>query len=157
VAPDGRIWAGVNDQVWRYTDGKGWENFPHPVQFPLDGLRWGWIIDLLLDGNEAVWMTMVPCGGASCDAGWSITFWIHENEWLVVGENTNESLLLDVATGANDLTWGCFADGLYSVAAGEFIPVVEQLPAPCQVETDREGRVWLSLYGQSNLWYFDAP
>jgi hypothetical protein len=159
VSTDGRIWAGIDDEVWRYTQGEGWENFPHPVEFPLDedGMRWGWIIDLLLDGTDAVWMTMVPCGGASCDLGRIITFWVSEEEWLVIGDTKGEDVLPDVATGANDLTWGCFSNGLYSIAAGEFIPVVEDLPSRCQVEADKDGRVWLSLAGESTLWVFDAP
>jgi hypothetical protein len=124
VGSDGRIWAGVDDEVWRYTQGEGWANFPHPVEFPLDedGMRWGWIIDLLLDGTDALWMTMVPCGGASCDLGRGITFWLSEDEWLVVGNAIGDDVLPDVATGANNLTWGCYSNGLYSVASGEFIP-----------------------------------
>jgi hypothetical protein len=157
VGTDGRIWVGVDDQVWRYTNGQGWEQFPHPVQFPLESLRWGWIVDLLLDGTEAVWMTMMPCGGASCDLGTSITFWIHGDEWLVVGEDQSEEGLPNVARGANDLTWGCLADGLYSVADGEFIPVEENRPSHCQVQADHTGRIWLSLIGQPGLWVFDAP
>ena len=157
VGSDGRIWAGVDDQVWRYTLGDGWKMLPHPVQFPLEGLRWGWIFDLLLDGTDAVWMTMAPCGGASCDLGRSITFWIYEDEWLIVGDISDEEGMPDVALGANNLTWGCFANGLYTVAAGEFIPVDDDLPGVCQVQSDKEGRVWLALNGESTLWFFDAP
>lgn len=157
VCADGRIWAGVDDEVWRYTQGSGWKLLPHPVQFPIEGMRWGWIIDLLLDGTDAAWVTMVPCGGASCDSGQSITFWVSGEEWLVTGENTGENGLPDVALGGNDLTWGCFSNGLYQVAGGEFIPVDATLPGTCQVEADKTGRVWLAIEGESQLWVFDAP
>jgi hypothetical protein len=153
IGSDGNIWVGVDDDLWRYTLGEGWVLLPHPEIFPLEDLRWGWIFDLLLDGTDAVWMTMAACGGASCDVGRSITFWVSEDEWLIVGEDG----VPDVARGANDLTWGCFDNGLYAVAAGEFISVEDDLSSTCQVEADQSGRVWLSLAGESTLWYFDAP
>ncbi len=157
IGEDGRIWTGVDDEIWRYTQGSGWELLPHPVQFPIEGMRWGWIIDLVLDGKDAFWVTMVPCGGASCDSGQSITFWVSEEEWLVTGENNGENGLPDIASGANDLTWGCFAHGLYQVSGGMFIPVDETLSSPCQIEADKTGRVWLSIDGEPTLWFFDAP
>ena len=152
IDSDGQIWVGVDDDLWRYTSGEGWHKFSHPEHFPIDTMRWGWIYDILLDGTDAAWVSMVPCGGASCDTGQSITFWVSETEWLIIGENATP----DVALGLYDLTWGCFGNGLYAVAAGEFIPVAVDLPAVCQVEADTTGRVWLSLDGESSLWVFTA-
>jgi len=147
----GRIWVGVDGNLWRYTPGERWTLFPHPEPDPNWERRWGWIADVELGGEETAWVTMSPCGGASCDSGVFILFRVCNGTWTQVSEEG----LGDLAFDSSGEGWLCIGDGLYHVVEETVELVFEQDFFHCGVEVDPAGRVWLAIPGQPTLWLYD--
>jgi hypothetical protein len=144
----GRIWVGADDTLWRYTPRFGWYWFNAP-EFDSDwGSRWGYIAEIELGGWETVWVTMVPCGGASCQGELFLVYRVVNGEWNLVSKHGPGDLALD----ARGNGWLCVGNSLFSVEAKAVELVVDLSPFYCTVELDSDGRAWLALPGQATLW-----
>ncbi len=148
----GRIWAGVNGDLWRYTPGQGWIKFPHPPVDPAGQLRWGYITDITLDEAANPWVALQRCGGASCDTGQYALFHVVGDRWTYILEMQGDRAG-DLAFAWGE-AWLCADSGLYRIK-GETVQKIggEEL-AFCRVEADAAGRVWLALPGQTALWLY---
>jgi hypothetical protein len=149
----GRIWAGVDGSLWRYTLGEGWTEFPHPDPNPeWGGRRWGWIASIDLAPQGIPWVVMSPCGGASCDSGIFVLFRVKDGTWTEIAGQSWGGLAFDASGGA----WFCNNEGLHHVME----ETRELYPLPgegfCSVKTDPFGRLWLTVSDQPSLWVYDA-
>jgi ligand-binding sensor domain-containing protein len=149
----GRVWLGVRGELYRHTPGEGWITYPHP-EFPNSGnRRWGWLVDLELSAEGSIWVAMSPCGGASCDSGVFITFFVSDGVWTEISDKGPGDYALDEEGNG----WMCMADELFSVSQGQLDQVFQEESFRCTVELDQAGRVWLALRGQPTLWLYDPP
>jgi len=147
----GRIWVGVDETLWRYTPRWGWKKFSPPEIDPSWGARWGYIAEIELGGEDTVWVTLSPCGGASCDTGLFFLYRVTDGEWTLVSENGPGDLALDSEGNG----WLCAGNSLYSIADESVDLVADLSPFYCTVESDVNGRAWLAIPGQSMLWLYD--
>jgi len=67
----------------------------------------GQIVDITLGKNDTVWVTLTPCGGASCDEETFILFRVRNGTWNQV----SAAGLGDLAFDANDEGWLCAGTG----------------------------------------------
>ncbi len=149
VGENGAIWIGVDDALWRYTWRWGWKNFGAP-EFDIKwGSRWGYIAEIELGGDGSIWVTFAPCGGASCDTGVFILFRMIDGEWTLISEDGPG----DLALSPNGDGWLCAGSRLYIISGEEVEELADLSPFYCAVETDSLGRAWLSLPGQTSLWF----
>jgi hypothetical protein len=153
IDSSGRIWMGVDADLIRYTPGEGWENLGHPEFNPEWGVRWGRVSDLALGMDGTAWLSLSPCGGASCDTGLSILFALRDGEWNYVSDRGPFDLTLDDSGDG----WLCAADGFYRIDGVSVESVYQQEVFHCELDADSTGQIWLSLSGQSSFWLFVAP
>ncbi len=149
----GRVWAGVNGELWRYTPGQSWKMFPHPPVDPAGDVGWGFIEDLAFDPAGNPWVTLHRCGGASCATGQYALFHIADDTWTLIVERHNQQpgvLVFDPAGAA----WLCTDTGLYRITSDVAEPIGGEETARCRVEADPAGRVWLAIPGRSTLWRY---
>jgi hypothetical protein len=144
----GRIWVAVDGDLWRYTPGQGWEEFAHPDLALPEPLRWGYIVDLTLGGGETAWVTMAPCGGASCDVGVYLLFRIREGSWTQI----SDAGMADLALDRNGDGWLCVGNALYQVSEDEPALIHEGNDSTCRLEVDVAGQTWLWQPGTAGLW-----
>ena len=147
----GRIWLGVDGGLYRHTPGEGWISFPHPVVPASGNRRWGWLVDLELSAEGSVWVGMSPCGGASCDSGVFITFFVDDDGWTEVSDKGSFDFALDESGNG----WMCIADELYSVRLDQLELVFTEESFRCTVEMDPSGRAWMGVLGHPTLWLYD--
>ncbi|MGC9523376.1 MAG: hypothetical protein ACP5HG_16020 [Anaerolineae bacterium] len=151
----GRIWAGVDGDLLRYTPGEGWETLPHPDVKLAEELRWGYVTDLTLSDDDTAWVTMAPCGGASCDVGVALLFQVRDGAWTLITDETPTGLAFD-ATGVG---WLCAGDGLYRIE-GETATLVYQAEgftcqlAPHPDDAPSDGPIWLLQPDEPALWRY---
>jgi hypothetical protein len=155
VDPPGRIWVGVNGDLWRYTPGQGWKKFTHPPVDPAGSLRWGYITEIKLDDALSPWVTVHRCGGGSCDTGQFALFHVSGDAWTHILEMQGEKAF-DLAFAWSE-AWLCADSGLYRVKGETMLKIAGEEFAFCNVEADMDGRVWLSLPGQMALWLYPGP
>jgi hypothetical protein len=148
----GRIWLGVDGDLWRYTPGVGWFELPHPEHDPDWGNRWGWISDIVLSEDDTAWVTMSPCGGASCDVGAFALFTVRDDTWSFVSAEGPADLAFD----SRGEGWLCVGDGLYHLVDNSIGIVFQQEGFSCQVEADASGRVWMTMPDHATFWLYDA-
>ncbi len=144
----GRIWVTVDGNLWRYTPGQSWEEFAHPDVTLPEPLRWGYGVDLTLGSTETAWVTMAPCGGASCDVGVYLLFRVREGSWTQISDAGTASLALD----QNGDGWLCVGNGLYRIREDEPTLVHEGHAFTCRLEPDVAGQTWLWQPGSAGLW-----
>lgn len=150
----GRVWLGIDGDLWCYTPGQGWEEFAHPdVALPQD-TRWGYIVDLVLGGDGEVWVTMAPCGGASCDVGLFQLFHVREGSWthLDLSQSGGETAWVDLALDQQGKGWACAGNTLYEVVGGAMTPVYASGDFACRLERGSSGDTWLWQPGLTGLW-----
>ena len=147
----GLIWVGVDETLWRYSPRWGWKKFSPPEIAPGWGSRWGYIAEIELEAEDTVWVTLSPCGGASCDTGLFLLYRVADGVWTLVSENGPG----DLALGDEGAGWLCAGNNLYSITGGTVELVADLAPFYCTVEMDAPGRAWLAIPGQSMLWLFD--
>ena len=151
VDPAGHIWVGVDENLWCYSPGAGWRLFSPPDPDPAWGHRWGWISEIEIGGEGIVWVTLAPCGGASCDTGYYYLYRVVDSEWTLISEAES----IDMALGQTGDGWLCVGDGLFRVQ-GIYLELEYQLEDfRCIVEIDGSGKAWLAIPGQPGLWFFD--
>ncbi|MCU0520812.1 MAG: hypothetical protein MUF84_08985, partial [Anaerolineae bacterium] len=148
----GRIWLGINGDLWRYSPGEGWEQFTHPEDELGEDLRWGYIIDVVLGGEETAWVTMAPCGGASCDTGSYHLYRVRGGEWALM----SSAGIADVAVDSSGNGWICVGNALYRVTAGEMAPAYDEGAFACRLESDGKRYTWLWQPDVAGLWIHDS-
>jgi ligand-binding sensor domain-containing protein len=136
----GRVWLGVDADLWRYDPATGdWTRFAPPQ--PPEGYHFCNITDIALDPAGNPWPVFPLCGGASC-TGKALHYRLQDGAWVQIGDishYTNQILLFDGA-GTPWLLGG----GVYRIEANQ---PVEPPVAPLAVQAagvDTEGRVWLA-------------
>jgi hypothetical protein len=149
VDAEGRIWIPVRGELMRHLPSEGWTTIPHPVTDDTSGdRRWGWIASVALSGPGTAWVEMAPCGGASCESGILMVYFVSESGWEFVNEEGPGDLAVDdVGNG-----WLCLGEALYRVSLGRMELVHEEEYFRCLVELDPSGRAWLGLLGWRGLW-----
>ncbi len=157
VDATGRIWAGVDGNLMRYTPGGGWETLLHPDFDLADDLRWGYLTDLVLSDDDTAWLTVSLCGGASCDIDDALFFRVHEDIWSPIADQAPDSLAFD----ASGTGWLCAGDGLYRIEGDMVTPVHRAEGFSCQLapqpeDAARNDTVWLLQPGEPPLWRY-AP
>ena len=148
VDASGRIWVGVDGDLWSYAQDEGWAKLDHPDIALDSGMRWGYLVDLALGGKDTVWVTMAPCGGASCDVGLYLVFRVRSGEWKLMSDQG----VPDVAVNQDGNGWLCVGNRLYKVTAGELTLTHEGDNFACRLETDGAGRTWLWQPDAGELW-----
>ncbi len=148
VDATGRIWIAVDGDLQRYTPGQGWEEFAHPDVLLPEPLRWGDIIDLTLGGDETAWVTMAPCGGASCDVGGYLLFRVREGAWTLI----SDAGIADPALDAEGDGWLCAGNALYRVGEDGITVDYEGRDFACRLERDTAGQTWIWQPGHVGLW-----
>jgi hypothetical protein len=84
--PSGRIWMSVQAVVWRYDPASdNWARFTPPDDPPDENERWryGAVTDIDLDAAGDPWVTILLCGGASCDT--EVLYHVSDGVWTQVG------------------------------------------------------------------------
>ena len=104
-----------------------------------------------MDGTA--WVSMSPCGGASCDSGVFILFAVRDGTWTYVSDRGPANVAYD----SQGEGWLCIGNGLYHSDGESVMPVLQQDGFYCQVESDLAGRVWMSILGLPTFWVYDAP
>jgi hypothetical protein len=148
----GRVWLGVDDNLWRY-DGE-WTLFAPPAA--PEGLRNGFITDLTLDPAGDPWLTLDLCGGASC-YGWLVHYHVHDDVWTQIGELLGDYCPVQKTVfvpeqGGFGMPWLLWGGDLYRIVGDtpEFVArfVVYSL------SVDAAGQVWLVAWhdDQTALW-----
>ncbi len=152
VDEDGNIWIGVDETLWRYSPWRGWRRFDPPEIDPSWGARWGFITEIILGGDGTVWVTLSPCGGASCDTGKFYLYRVQEGEWTLVSEEGPG----DLALSASGEGWLCAGNSIYRVTTERVELAVDLSPFYCIIEMDSSSRTWMAQPGQSQLWMADT-
>jgi putative hemolysin len=148
----GRIWVGVDGVLWRYSAEEKWISFTPPDPDPTWGRRWGNITDIELQGEDTAWVTLSPCGGASCDTGVFVIFRVQDGVWTEVSEGGPG----DLAFATSDEGWLCAGNGLYHITEEAVKRVFEGDTFSCGVGADAAGRVWLTTADQDTLWLYSS-
>jgi len=151
----GRMWVGLEDNLWRYDPVSGsWTQFT-PPESPVAWTRFGFVNDVALDPADDPWPAMVLCG-ASC-YGKIVLYHVHEEGWTQVGEvaefyGAHQRLVFD-GTGTPWLFWG---EDIYRIA-GDTSEWVISLYAQ-SIVVDATGRVWFVAWyeGRDVLWTLDT-
>jgi hypothetical protein len=147
----GRIWVGLDADLWRYDPPSAlWQRFA-PPQAP-EGYRFGFITDLPVDPGGEPWPMFALCGGASC-FGASARYRLHGGEWVQIGEATSEpqSLAFD---GAGSV-WLFAARRVYRLEGDQPLERSAAELAAEAVIADTTGQVWVvgaQPGGETALW-----
>lgn len=151
----GRIWTGVDSNLWRYDPFSGeWEEFSTPDS-PIAEMRVGFIDSLAVDENNDVWPVYVLCGGASC-FGNCVLYHLQEEQFTQVGEvGEYDSGYWGPLFDAAGIPWVYRMGGVYRIN-GELPELVSPLIGRFGT-LDEEGRVWfVASYEKSDrLWVLD--
>jgi ligand-binding sensor domain-containing protein len=149
----GRVWLGVDENLWRYEPASGnWTQFA-PPEPPIDGTRFGFADTIACDPSGDPWPAMVLCGGASCYGNIAL-YHVHDGAWTQIGEVAefeDAPYSLAFAAGASWLFW----DGAVYRLRGDVPEPLADLYIR-SVAVDAAGRVWLVAQheGQEWLWIF---
>ncbi len=152
----GRIWVGLDGDLWRYTPGQGWDQFPHPPVDPNGQLRWGFVHAVVLDPTGVPWVTIQRCGGATCETREFALFKVAGDTWTHILELPGSSPG-DIAFDAVGNAWLCAGEGLYYITPQTLEQIAPDEIGGCSVEADSAGQVWLAMWGQSRLWLYHNP
>ena len=120
----------------------------HPDIALDSGMRWGYLVDLVLGGKDEVWVTMEPCGGASCDVGLYLVFRVQNGDWKLMSDQG----VPDLALNREGDGWLCIGNKLYHVSAADVTLTYEAETFACRLETDGVGQTWLWQPGSGGLW-----
>ncbi len=155
----GRVWIGVEENVWRYDAmSGGWSRFVPPDP-PIADMRFGFVHALALDPHDDAWPALVLCGGASC-FGRIALYRIEDDVWTQIGDTADFGGGLPahklVPDGA-DAYWLFWVGSLYRVV-GETAELVYGLGPVYHTVVDASGRVWFAAWydGRDWLWTLDV-
>jgi hypothetical protein len=147
--PSGRVWLGVQAVVWRYDPASGdWARFAPPDDPPDENERWryGAVTDIDLDAAGDPWVTILLCGGASCDT--EVLYHVSDGVWTQVGGlGFYRGAIIEV-----DGTPWFFGSGVHRIEGATL-----EMVAPLLIESvavDDTGTVWFvaQYRGAEHLW-----
>lgn len=147
-APDGRIWIGLNDHLWRYNPANGeWFRFVSPP-YNFEGAKGNFIGDITLAPDGSVWATYQLCREYFCDV--RVLAHLVNERWQEVMEITPGSHLLFDGKGRGWLLSA--TNGISEMVNGQF-----QKPAalyPQMSVVDSAGEIWFvtTRGGKEELW-----
>lgn len=151
----GRVWAGVDSNLWRYDPAKvEWKEFSTP-ESPVADMRFGLIDSISVDPNNDAWPVFVLCGGASC-FGNCVLYHLQEEQFTQVGEvGEYDSGYWGPLFDAAGIPWLSWLGGIYRVT-GDLPELVSPLMSRFGTE-DNAGRVWFvaSYEKMDRLWVLD--
>jgi dipeptidyl aminopeptidase/acylaminoacyl peptidase len=154
----GRVWVGINGDVWLYESPSGvWRSFTPPDPLPpLEVLWYGRVMSITLDPSDNPWITFLLCGGAGCE-GMMLLQHLQDGVWTQITESSFQleglqQLILD-GEGAAWLFW----NGTIFEMKGNVPEPVASLNAR-QVTMDASGQLWFVAWyeGQDWLWTLDT-
>jgi hypothetical protein len=137
----GRVWAGLDDNLWRYDPASDvWSKHPFP-ESPVAGMRFRFAHSLAVDPHEEVWPMLALCGGGSC-YGDVVLYHLQEDAWNQIGSTAEYDYyywgpVFD-STGAAWLRW---EEGILRIN-NDAPEVVSSLPA-VSGSRDAFGRIWI--------------
>jgi WD40 repeat protein len=155
---DGRVWVGINGDVWLFDPVSGsWKSFTPPAPLPpLEALWYGRVTDISLDPHGNPWVTFLLCGGAGCE-GLQLLHHLEDGVWTQITESSFQmeglqQLLLDGA-GTPWLFW----NGTIYQMSGNLPQPVASLVAR-RVVLDVDGQPWFTAWyeGQDWLWTLET-
>ncbi len=157
---EGRVWMGVEENLWRYDPASGeWTKLKPPTP-PVDAMRFGFADAIALDSSGDPWPAMVLCGGASC-YGSIVLYRVRDGAWMQIGEPLEYGGGLPppyLASDAAGTRWLLWAGSLHRVTEEGISEPVPGLGLGHQLVVDAAGRSWLVArhQGQDMLWIRDA-
>jgi hypothetical protein len=157
---EGRVWMGVEENLWRYDAASGeWTKLAPPTP-PVDGMRFGFADAIALGPSPDPWLAMVLCGGASC-YGKTVLYHVHNGAWMQIGEALEYSEALpplELASDAAGTRWLLWTGSLHRVAEEGVLEPMPGLGLGHQLLVDTTGRLWLAArrHGRAVLWIRDA-
>jgi hypothetical protein len=150
----GRVWMGVEENVWRYDPASGaWAKFA-PPEPPIEG-RFGFLEHLAVDSSGDPWPMIVICGGASC-YGKIALYHVHDGVWTQIGDVAEYDIQWGPIFDADGTPWVFWDDGSVYRIVQDTPELMSSLYARSAV-VDGSGRVWfLAWYdGRAWLWMLD--
>jgi hypothetical protein len=136
----GRVWVGVDADLWRYAPAiDDWTRFAPPQ--PPEGHHFRCVTEIALDPAGEPWPLFPVCDGASCGGG-KVRYRLQDGAWTQIGGISHavpETLVFDGA-GTPWLVGG----GVYRVEANRQVEPPVALLAVQAVTVDADGRVWVA-------------
>ena len=136
----GRVWVGVDADVWRYDPSTGEWTKIAPPRAP-DGYRFMYITEIAIDPSGEPWVVFPLCGGASC-GGDIVRFRLHEGAWDQIGGISPEEPQTLVFDGAG--TPWLLGGGVCRMDADGPVEPPVALVAVGAVSADVRGRIWVA-------------
>jgi hypothetical protein len=151
----GRVWVGVDADLWRYDSSTGdWTHFA-PPEAP-DGYRFLYISEIVLGPDGEPWVVFPLCGGASC-VGDGIRYRLHKGVWDQIGDvNPDERQVL--AFDSVGTPW-LLGKGVYRLDEDGSREPAAALLAVQAVSVDAEGTIWVAGWQEDTdmaLWVLDG-
>jgi hypothetical protein len=142
----GHVWAGVGANLWHFDPASGERRqFAPPEEPPGEWRRYGSINQITLDPTGDPWVTMVLCGGASCDN--LVLYHVHDGTWTQVGE---VALPIGAFFDVDGTSWYVGSNGVQRIVGTALEPVA---PLRAQsVVTDDAGQVWFVALHRGTDW-----
>lgn len=143
VDPEGRVWLGIDDLLWRFDPDKSeWTQFALPE--PPADTRIGWIEDIRFGPDGNPWLAIALCGGASCGSAY-LRYEMEPERWVKVPQPDEFDLYrLFFDPGGN--AWLYSGEGLFRVQ-GNTLEQVQGVEI-CAITQDSRG--WLYLAARQN-------
>lgn len=151
----GNVWLGVEAELWRYDPGAGdWTRFTPADEPPFGALRYGVVIDCVLDPFDEPWVTLRLCYGASCDT--DVLYHLRDGVWTQITQDPGYVVHNRLVFDATGTPWLFWQGGVYRVT-GDVPQSLVDLFAQ-SVVVDASGQVWfVARYeGRDVLWTLDA-
>jgi hypothetical protein len=153
VAEDerGRVWMGVDDNLWRYIPKTAsWRQYPVPES--IESKRYRFAGDIVISPGGESWASYLLCGEESCED--FKRFHRQGDEWIPVGEPYffTQTLLFD----GSGTPW-IFGEGILCVEDNQSKMVSDIIVEG--VSTDSEGTIWMvghPVGGEMALWIMDG-
>lgn len=152
VDPQGDVWLGVDDVLWRFDPDSGNWSSTNPPPSPI-GSHFGWVGDILLGAPGELWPEMAICGGAGC-GNFQLRYRLANGNWSQVGE-AGSYFGGPAFIDADGNAWLFSETTLYRVRsdAGYALEPVEDLDVH-DAAIDGLGRLWLvaEYEGKTQVW-----
>jgi hypothetical protein len=149
----GRVWVGVEENLWRYDPVSGtWTEFA-PPEPPITG-RFGFFESLGVDPSGDPWAMTVICSGASCYGSIAL-YRIHDGAWTQIGEVAEYEAQWGPIFEADGTPWVFWSGGVYRIVGNT--PEMMASLYTRSVIVDDSGHVWFLAWhnGQDWLWILD--
>jgi hypothetical protein len=136
----GRVWVGVDSELWRYDpDVDDWDHVAPPQ--PPTGYRFMSIADLALDPASEPWPLFPLCSGASCVIA-DTRYHLYNGEWRQIGEPSSDPQSL--AFDGHGTPWLFLGGRLYGIQDNRLVDTAAVDLFPEALTVDSAGWVWVA-------------